>query len=106
MIFSLFFFTNERSGKICKSTFQVSVSVSHLVKNLLLQTAPKFYSYVYLVYVSCTFLQLTNYIVEKELSHCPKLKDLKCNEAKKKKIESYVRKHMSKFGEEGYKRED
>lgn len=50
--------------------------------------------------------KLTNYIVEKELSHCPKLKDLKCNEAKKKKIESYVRKHMSKFGEEGYKRED
>lgn len=55
---------------------------------------------------STIFLQLTNYIVEKELSHCPKLKDLKCNEAKKKKIESYVRKHMSKFGEEGYKRED
>ena len=55
---------------------------------------------------STIFLLLTNYIVEKELSHCPKLKDLKCNEAKKKKIESYVRKHMSKFGEEGYKRED
>ena len=47
--------------------------------------------------------QLTNYIMTKELKHCPRIEDLKCNERVKKKTSEYVRKYMPKFGEE-YKR--
>jgi len=47
--------------------------------------------------------KLTNYIMTKELKHTSRIEDLKCNERVKKKTSEFVRKYMSKFGEE-YKR--
>ena len=48
-------------------------------------------------------LQLTQYILQKELKQCRRIEDLKCSDSVKKKTAEFVKKYMSKFGE-GYKR--
>ncbi|XP_071745910.1 histone-lysine N-methyltransferase SETD2 [Lepeophtheirus salmonis] len=43
--------------------------------------------------------KLTNFVMTKELKHCPKIEDLKCSESVKKKAAEFVKKYMSKFGD-------
>lgn len=43
-------------------------------------------------------LQLTHFVLAKELKHCKSVDELQCNENVKHKARDFVRKYMSKFG--------
>merc|ERR1711993_114018 len=47
--------------------------------------------------------KLTEYILLKELKHCPRIEDLRFTDSVRKKTAEFVRKYMLKFGET-YKR--
>lgn len=49
------------------------------------------------IYIFC--LQLTHFVMLKELKHCQNIEDLMCNESVKSKAKDFVRKYMAKFGE-------
>ncbi|XP_017786038.1 PREDICTED: probable histone-lysine N-methyltransferase CG1716 [Nicrophorus vespilloides] len=44
--------------------------------------------------------KLTHFVMLKELKHCQKIEDLTCTESVKAKAKEFVRKYMSKFGEQ------
>ena len=52
------------------------------------------HSYIYYLY-----FQLTEYILLKEMKHCPRVEDLRFTESVKKKTAEFVRKYMLKFGD-------
>lgn len=43
-------------------------------------------------------LQLTHFVLAKELKHCKSVDELQCNENVIHKAKDFVRKYMSKFG--------
>lgn len=50
------------------------------------------YSWYYIL------LQLTHFVLAKELKHCKSVDELQCNENVIHKAKDFVRKYMSKFG--------
>jgi histone-lysine N-methyltransferase SETD2 len=44
------------------------------------------------------FLQLTHFVMLKELKHCRNVSDLVCNDNVKHKARDFVKKYMAKFG--------
>lgn len=48
----------------------------------------------------CFLLQLTHFVMLKELKHCQSVDDLQCNDSVKVKARDFVKKYMAKFGPE------